>query len=182
MRRFNVRAGSGTTRFQRGGSRRAIGLVAVVVAAGVVACGDDANPFGPNPEDVEFAAALGVDLSQMVRLPSGTYIQDLAVGIGDTVVSGDSISVHYEGWLADGTKFDSSLDRGTPFVFTVGVTPVIPGWQEGIPGMIEGGLRKLVIPAAQAYRASGQGPIPGNAVLVFDVELLDVVRDTTSSP
>lgn len=169
MRRFNVRL--------------MLGAVTALAVGMVAACGDDeGSTLGPNPEDVEFAAALGVDLTQMTRLPSGTYIQDLSVGTGDTVVAGDSIVVHYEGWLANGTKFDSSVDRGTPFGFDVGTGFVIPGWDEGIPGMLELGLRKIVIPAARAYGANGAGPIPGNAVLVFDVELLDVVEDTTSSP
>ncbi len=162
---------------KRIGWKGALGAIALGVVVG--ACGDDES-LGPNPEDADFAAALNVDLSQMTRLPSGVYIQDLSVGAGDTAQAADSISVDYEGWLANGDKFDSSLDRGTPFEFVVGVGDVIPGWDLGIPGMIEGGLRKLVIPAAHAYGPRGSGPIPGNAVLVFDVELHEVYPDSLS--
>ena len=167
----------------RGRVRNWIGataLVAVVAAA----CGDDDNPFGPNPEDVEFAAALGVNLANMTRLPSGVYIQDVVVGMGDTAQTGDSVEVHYTGWLVDATEFDTTRDDNVPFVFPIVAGAVIPGWLDGVPGMIEGGMRKLVIPSERAYRSTGivtqtgDVIIPGDAVLVFDVELLQVFADS----
>jgi FKBP-type peptidyl-prolyl cis-trans isomerase FkpA len=126
--------------------------------------------LGPDPEDVTFASSLGVDLAQMTRTATGLYLQDLEVGDGAEAAAGSVATVDYSGWLADGRLFDTSLDR-TPFTFTVGVGQVIQGWDQGVPGMREGGLRKLVIPAALGYGAFGQGPIPPNAVLVFDVRL-----------
>ena len=103
-----------------------------------------------------------------------TY-QDLVVGTGAEAAKGMTASVHYTGWLTDGTKFDSSLDRGRPFPFRIGAGSVIRGWDEGVAGMRVGGKRKLTIPPALAYGERGYpGAIPPNATLVFDVELLDV--------
>jgi FKBP-type peptidyl-prolyl cis-trans isomerase len=102
-------------------------------------------------------------------------IEDLVVGTGATAKAGDQVSVHYTGWLTDGTKFDSSLDRGEPFAFTLGQGQVIEGWDKGVEGMKVGGKRKLTIPPAMAYGDQGAGDaIPPNAVLVFEVELLAV--------
>ena len=149
--------------------------LALVASAGLAACSDDESAvLGPNPEDVEFAAVLGVDLNQMTRLPSGVYIQDVVVGMGDTAMAGDSISVHYEGFLANGDKFDSSLDRQQPFDFVLGTGFVIPGWDEGILGMKVGGDRQLVIPPELAYGEAGRGSIPPNATIIFEIELIGV--------
>jgi peptidylprolyl isomerase len=100
---------------------------------------------------------------------------DLVVGKGAAAKSGDTVSVHYVGTLADGTKFDSSRDRGQPFVFTLGKGQVIRGWDQGVVGMKVGGKRKLVIPPALAYGDHGMGgAIPPNSTLTFEVELMDV--------
>lgn len=102
-------------------------------------------------------------------------IQDEVVGTGTEAKSGDTVTVHYTGWLADGTKFDSSLDSNQPFTFNLGAGEVIPGWDAGVAGMKEGGKRKLTIPPELAYGARGAGSaIPPNATLVFEVELLQV--------
>ncbi|MDP2433317.1 MAG: FKBP-type peptidyl-prolyl cis-trans isomerase [Pseudomonadota bacterium] len=102
-------------------------------------------------------------------------IEDLSVGEGTEAVAGKQVTVHYTGWLTNGTKFDSSLDRGEPFDFPLGRGHVIRGWDEGVAGMKVGGKRKLTIPPEMGYGARGAGGvIPPNATLVFDVELLAV--------
>ncbi|MEN0065700.1 MAG: FKBP-type peptidyl-prolyl cis-trans isomerase [Myxococcota bacterium] len=102
-------------------------------------------------------------------------IEDLEVGTGDEAATGMNVSVHYTGWLADGSKFDSSLDRNQPFGFALGQGRVIPGWEQGVVGMKVGGKRKLTIPPHLAYGERGfPGAIPPNATLTFEVELLGV--------
>jgi len=108
-----------------------------------------------------------------VTMASGLKYTDLKVGDGTVAESGMVASVHYTGWLTDGTKFDSSVDRGQPFSFRLGGGEVIRGWDEGVKGMRVGGKRKLVIPPDMGYGERGAGGvIPPNAWLVFDVELL----------
>jgi len=110
------------------------------------------------------------------KLPDGLEYWDIKRGTGATAQKGQSASVHYTGWLTDGKKFDSSLDRGAPFtVEPLGSAPVIKGWNEGIIGMKVGGKRQLRIPPDLAYGQRGYpGVIPPNATLIFDVELLSV--------
>ena len=108
---------------------------------------------------------------------AGLKIQDIKIGEGQEAKAGDTIFVHYTGTLTDGTKFDSSLDRGEPLSFTLGMGQVIRGWDEGVTGMRIGGKRKLTIPPDLAYGERGvPGAIPPNATLVFEVELLEVRR------
>jgi len=110
-------------------------------------------------------------------------VTDIVAGIGDEALAGMTVIVHYTGWLYDpaakdqrGRKFDSSRDRGQPFSFPLGAGRVIRGWEQGLPGMKIGGTRRLVIPPSLAYgaRGAGNGVIPPNATLIFDVELLAV--------
>jgi len=102
-------------------------------------------------------------------------MEDTKVGTGDVAGTGKSVTVHYTGWLTDGTKFDSSKDHGQPFTFQLGAGQVIKGWDQGVVGMKVGGVRKLTIPSSLAYGANGAGGvIPPNATLVFEVELLGV--------
>ncbi|MBI4122898.1 MAG: FKBP-type peptidyl-prolyl cis-trans isomerase [Parcubacteria group bacterium] len=104
--------------------------------------------------------------------PNGLRIEEIVVGTGTEAKTGSTVSVHYTGTLADGKKFDSSLDRGEPFSFTIGQRSVIEGWEQGIPGMKVGGKRKLTISPALAYGDRAVGSIPANSTLVFEVELL----------
>jgi FKBP-type peptidyl-prolyl cis-trans isomerase FkpA len=113
--------------------------------------------------------------ASMVTTASGLQYQDIVLGDGATAQSGNTVTVHYTGWLTDSTKFDSSRDSGRPFSFVLGQGQVIRGWDEGVAGMKVHGRRKLVIPPHLGYGAQGAGGvIPPNATLVFDVELLDV--------
>jgi FKBP-type peptidyl-prolyl cis-trans isomerase FkpA len=106
---------------------------------------------------------------------SGLKYEDLVVGDGTAAEAGQVVTVHYTGWLENGTKFDSSLDRNDPFRFNLGKGQVIRGWDEGVAGMRIGGKRRLTIPSQLGYGASGAGGvIPPNATLIFEVELLDV--------
>jgi FKBP-type peptidyl-prolyl cis-trans isomerase FkpA len=110
-----------------------------------------------------------------IKTASGLQIEELVVGTGAAAASGQKVSVHYTGWLTNGTKFDSSKDRNEAFVFGLGRGQVIRGWDEGVQGMKVGGKRKLTIPPELGYGSRGAGGvIPPNATLVFEVELLGV--------
>ena len=117
--------------------------------------------------------------NQVTEMPDGLKYTDTKTGEGATAKAGNKVSVHYTGWLSDngakGNKFDSSVDRGQPFQFTLGAKQVIAGWDEGVAGMKVGGKRTLNIPPELGYGARGAGGvIPPNATLMFDVELLGV--------
>ncbi|MGA8502063.1 MAG: FKBP-type peptidyl-prolyl cis-trans isomerase [Candidatus Sulfotelmatobacter sp.] len=110
-----------------------------------------------------------------VKTDSGLVYWDIRVGNGAEAKEGSHVRVHYTGWLTNGKKFDSSVDAGKPFDFTIGNGEVIKGWEEGVAGMKVGGKRQLRIPPALGYGASGYpGAIPPNATLIFDVQLLNV--------
>ena len=115
----------------------------------------------------------------MTTTASGLEFEDLVIGTGELASKGQSVTVHYTGWLyqdgQQGAKFDSSKDRRDPFVFSLGAGMVIRGWDEGVAGMHVGGTRVLIIPSALGYGARGAGGvIPPNATLKFEVELLGV--------
>ena len=111
----------------------------------------------------------------VITTASGLKYVDLVAGTGNEAASGHRVKVHYTGWLKDGRKFDSSVDRGQPFEFPLGAGRVIKGWDEGVAGMKVGGRRRLVIPASLGYGVRGAGGvIPPNAELIFEVELLAV--------
>src|ERR1700722_20372043 len=163
-------------------------LVSAVIGL-AVACPEVAvSPRGPMSLNHLFASAILLALAAVpltvqaageVTTPSGLRIIDVKVGTGPVPQAGQTVTVHYTGWLfvdgKKGNKFDSSLDRGQPFSFTIGQGEVIKGWDEGVATMHVGGKRTLIIPPTLGYGASGAGGvIPPNATLIFDVELLGV--------
>jgi len=121
-------------------------------------------------EEVEFDPSLNIDLSQMTRLESGVYIQDLVVGTNPVVAAGEHISMDYSLWLRTGEQ----LVDTDPLSFQYLVQPFIAGFEIGILGMGTGGVRKLIIPPALAYGSLGNGPIPPGAIVIFEVELHSV--------
>ena len=153
---------------------RLLPLLSACLLLATSAC-DGSLPASGDPAKVTFAPALGVDLAAMNRSASGLYTQDQVVGTGATAEAGRIVQVHYTGWLANGSQFDTSRDGNQPFEFLLGANPprVIAGWEEGLLGMKVGGKRRLVIPSDLGYGSQGSYPvIPPDAVLVFDVELL----------
>jgi peptidylprolyl isomerase len=165
----------------------ALGATAVVLAA----CGGDGNGTpsadgGKTPvAESQTPVTNGGDMTQgppavsgdPITTGSGLQFIDIEQGKGDAPKASQTIVVHYTGWLeSDGTKFDSSVDRGTPFSFTIGEGQVIGGWDEGLATMQVGGKRRLIIPPDLAYgeAGAGGGAIPPNATLIFDVELLEI--------
>ncbi len=153
----------------KGSTRRTIGLAAVLTLASA-ACGDDV--FGPDPEDVEFAASLGIDLDAMTETESGLFFRDDVVGTGEPAALGDDVTLTYTGWLVNGEQFDSG-----GFTATLGGEPaLIAGFTEGLLGMQAGGTRTIVIPAHLGYGSVPNGSIPGDAVLVFELNVTAVVK------
>jgi peptidylprolyl isomerase len=147
-----------------------IGLTVPLAACGG---GEEASPTPTAPATQVQGGPPAVSGTPTVTA-SGLQFIDIKVGTGASPQSGQTVVVHYTGWLADGTKFDSSLDRGQPFSFVLGGR-VIKGWNEGVASMKVGGKRRLIIPPELGYGESGSPPvIPPNAQLIFDVELLSI--------
>jgi len=138
----------------------AVALLAVTLTA----CGDEPTPFEVI-EEVTFATSLGIDLADFTELPSGVWIQEDTVGMGDVVVNPSNLTVTYTGWLANGNQFDTGTFS---FAYPGGV---IRGFALGMEGMAEGGVRRIIVPPELGYGESGTGPIPGGAVLIFRVRL-----------
>jgi hypothetical protein len=178
-----------------------IGLMLAATLAFGVACGDDDGDSGGGKTPAAPTAAASVPTKpaaaptkapgvcadigdgngpgipaltgEVVKSASCLQYIDQVVGSGKTASPASTVTVHYTGWLTNGTKFDSSVDRGTPATFPL--SGVIPGWTEGVGSMKEGGKRRLIIPGDLAYGRSGRPPtIPGNATLIFDIELITV--------
>ncbi|MCH8297401.1 MAG: FKBP-type peptidyl-prolyl cis-trans isomerase [Chloroflexi bacterium] len=141
-------------------------LALIFLATLGVACGSSSG----SESDSEVIMA-----EETITTPSGLQIKVLVAGTGEAASAGKIAVVHYTGWLLDGTKFDSSVDRGTPFEFPLGAGRVIKGWDEGVATMNVGGKVELIIPPDLAYGAQGAGgAIPPNATLKFEVELLEL--------
>ena len=152
-------------------------LLAPILLAAACSPGENASFKGCKTmsTNTDIPVVATVDSTQVKHTASGLGIQELREGTGRSAEAGNVVAVHYTGWLTDGSKFDSSRDRGDPLVFPLGRGQVIAGWDEGVAGMKVGGRRKLVIPARLGYGDQGAGGvIPPGATLVFDVELCGV--------
>jgi FKBP-type peptidyl-prolyl cis-trans isomerase len=165
----------------------ACGYADPYAASGPVANESPGVNVSPSPGTDDFSAGNGLPV---VTYPDGLKYIELTVGTGAVVKSSDSVTVQYTGWLSDGTKFDSSRGPGrTSFPVDLGTGQVIPGWDEGVPGMKVGGKRKLIIPAPLAYgtagkqdQTSGAYIIPPNATLVFEIEVVSTKPGPSPSP
>lgn len=159
-------------------SRLLQALLVLFIILGFAACKKDDNTPQREKDDKklqEYFKANGIDPATLVKRNSGLYYQLLQEGTGDKVFPGDKVSVHYTGTLLDGTKFDSSHDRSKPFEFTVGYGQVIAGWDEGLTLMRVGEKARLFLPSHLGYGRGGSGTIPGNAPIIFEIEVLQVL-------
>lgn len=143
--------------------------VAAALSLALAACGD--NPFGPDPREIEFAASLGIDLDQMTETASGLFIREDSIGVGVAAITGDRVTVFFTGWLVDGTEFDS----GELLIPSLGIG-TISGFTEGVTGMQTDGIRTIVVPADLGFSSPGPEGIPEDAVLIFEITVLEIVR------
>ena len=149
-------------------------LIIIFVGLGVWLFAQKGNSISDNPI-LPTTTPTPAPANTPIKMENGLQIQDLKVGTGAEVKLGQELTMHYSGTLEDGTKFDSSYDRGEPFQFVLGAGQVIKGWDLGVQGMKVGGKRKLIIPPELGYGTRGAGGvIPPNATLIFEVELLAV--------
>jgi peptidylprolyl isomerase len=157
----------------RGKSRKTKFIVIAIIAALAIATGVFllAGSSGPNQPPAS-SGPVGVE----VTTPSGLKYVDEKIGDGPSPQRGQQVTVHYTGKLENGTRFDSSRDKGQPMTYRIGITPMVPGWAEGIMTMKVGGKRKLILPPQLGYGAAGEprAGIPPNATILFDIELLDI--------
>ncbi len=153
-------------------------VLAVVLLAGLVV-----YVSGASEHKMSDGSNGSADDAGLKEAAAGVKYRDVKTGVGEPCPEGAKVTVHYTGWLADGTVFDSSKERGQPFGASL-KSGVIKGWQEGIPGMKPGGVRKLVIAPEKAYGKNANGKIPGNSTLIFEVELLEcsAPKNVTAGP
>lgn len=149
-------------------------VIIIVVAIGVLLLRNKSSQSAKNTMSDQPSTTAGFESLQVATQSAGLQSEDIVVGTGAEAKQGNTVSVHYTGVLTDGTKFDSSKDRNEPFTFLLGQGDVIKGWDQGVVGMKVGGKRKLTIPPELGYGPRAVGPIPANATLIFEVELLDV--------
>ena len=123
-------------------------------------------------EETSFASALGVNLAASTKTPNGAYYRDIVVGSGAVVATGQNISVRYTGWLSNGVQFDSNVSSGSPLTFKLGAGDVIDGFDEALAGVRVGGKRQIIVPPSLGYGPYDYGPVPGNSILVFNVEVV----------
>ena len=153
-----------------------IKCLVVLVAATVLTAACAFAQSAPHKSSTPNTSAPSKVTGNGVTTSSGLVYWDIRAGNGEVAKEGSHVRVHYTGWLTNGKKFDSSVDAGKPFDFTIGNGEVIKGWEEGVTGMKVGGKRQLRIPASLGYGEEGTpgGPIPPNATLIFDIQLLQV--------
>ena len=170
MQKSRARADRRAVRAARRRNQRiVVGLIALLLIASIAYLALSSNN---QPQEQEGPPEIDQNI-QTITTASGLQYQDISAGAGNEANPMDQVTVHYTGWLEDGTKFDSSVDRNQPYQFTLGTGNVIQGWDEGVAGMKEGGKRRLIIPPALGYGEGGSPPvIPPNATLIFDVELI----------
>lgn len=155
-------------------------LAAALLPIAFTACLEGTTPTNPFPnipiEQTTFAAGLDVNLAASTKTSTGLYYRDIAVGNGAAATGTSTISVYYSAYFPNGQKFDEIISPSTPLVRTLGATPqqLIEGWEEGIVGMKVNGTRQLIVPPELAYGSQGYLQVPPNAVLVFNVTLLNV--------
>ena len=148
---------------------RAAACAAALLVAG---CGSDStSPTPPNIETTTFASSLNINLATMTKTADGLYYKDITVGTGATIATGQVIGARYTGWLANGSQFGTNVTDQNPFPFHLGRGEVIEGWDLGLVGMKVGGKRLLILPPSLGYGPQANGPIPGNSILVFEVEI-----------
>ena len=153
--------------------RRSLASLSVATTLIFAGCLDSSGPGAVVPiEETNFASTLGVDLSKSTRTANGVYYRDLVVGTGAVVANGQTLDVKYTGWLSSGFQFDSNANDTAPYSFVLGTGNVITGWHDGLQGARVGTTRQLIIPSSMAYGPGGNGPIPGNAVTVFNVAIV----------
>lgn len=155
-------------------SRRTFLAAALLVSTACVGS-DNLIPDEIPIENTNFAASLDVNLAASTKTPNGAYYRDIVLGTGPVVVTGQTISVRYTGWLSNGTQFDSNVNASAPLSFKTGANEVLSGFDEALVGVRVGSVRQLIIPPSLGYGQYPYGPIPGNAVLVFKVEVVSAL-------
>jgi FKBP-type peptidyl-prolyl cis-trans isomerase FkpA len=151
-------------------TRRIVAVSALTLASACLS-GESIAPE-QSIEEATFASALGVNLAASTRTTNGAYYRDIVVGTGALVASGQDISIRYTGWLSNGAQFETNLSNSSPLKFKLGAGEVIDGFDEGLAGIRVGGKRQLIIPPSLGYGPYNYGPIPGNSILVFTVEVV----------
>lgn len=155
---------------------RVVGMAGMVgllltVASG---CSESTAPAAPDIATTNFASSLNINLSEFTVTSGGMYVQDIEEGEGIEASAGQVVAVYYKGWLANGTMFDQRQAPQSPYSFTLGVSPVIDGFRLGVSGMQPGGVRRFILPPSLGYGATAYGSIPGNSILVFEIELVSI--------